>query len=134
MHPHRQTDFAYLDRFAFADASLNARFRLVRDWIQRGRLQHDDASFVRQLRERDLGEAREIFGPFLAMVSILGAIFIAALNWISGEGQWDNSGMLIASGIAGVGIVVGLTGSWLGLHWMVRINRELAAIDARTMR
>lgn len=131
MRSNRRDDFAYLDRFTFAGASSGARAKITHEWMGRGRPAPDDAGFVRGIRERDLGDARAMFGPFLTMVSVLGALTIAAFNWQFGGGAAANLWTLLVTLLAPIGMLVGLAGSWLALHRVTAINRELATLDAR---
>lgn len=123
--------FAYLDRYSFADASVGKRSHLTRTWLAHGRPAPADTEFVRRVRERDLGDARAMFGPFVTLASILGALTIAAANWQLVGGSTTNLWMLLVTLLAPIGMLVGLAGAGLALHRVASINRELADIDAR---
>lgn len=72
-----------------------------------------------------------MFGPFVTLASILGALTIAAANWQLVGGSTTNLWMLLVTLLAPIGMLVGLAGAGLALHRVASINRELADIDAR---
>lgn len=132
MRPNRRESFAHLDRRLFAEASSRSRAKIITDWLTRGNPAPPDADVVRRVRERDLGDARAMFGPFLTMVSVLGALTIAAVNWQFTGGSAASTWILLVSLLAPLGMFAGLAGSGLALHQIATINRELARLDARS--
>lgn len=121
MRKRRPTTYTALNRLEFARASSGKRLKLTREWLSSGSLSPDDVNYVRGVRERDLANARSLYGPGIALIAIIITLFTLSITIGSPFG-------VVAAGVA---VPISLVGVYLELHLVMRISDQLAELDAR---
>lgn len=111
---------APLSRVTFAAAGSGKRLKLTRDWLASGNPSPHDLEFVRGVRERDLANARALYGPSIALIAIVIAIFTLSMELKS----------LLGVILAAMAILIAMLGVCLELHRVMKITDQLAELDA----
>jgi hypothetical protein len=117
----RTAESTSLDRLSFARAGSGKRLKLTREWLASDMPAADDLDYVRGVRERDLANARALYGPGVALIAVVITLFTLS---ISIRSIWG----VVA---AGATVLMALAGVYLELRRVMKISDQLAELDAR---
>ncbi|WP_157127992.1 hypothetical protein [Microbacterium aurum] len=120
MRTRKPAPHTTLNRRDFARAGSGKRLKLTREWLCSGTPSADDLNYVRNVRERDLANARALYGPGIALIAIVITLFTLSMNIRS----------LFGVVAAGAAVLISLFGVYLELRRVMKISDQLAELDA----